>query len=256
MECYLVQNGGGNPLNFKVICNPQPETAKENTIWVDTDRIHNYYFSATQPENMAEYDVWFPVGTFSPVAFSVMKKNPVMVYPISAKQMVSGVLVDKTAKSWQSGAWKDWIRHLYNKGDECVSLTGGWTSYKQGDSGYSKGSCVKGTTGITISCNSLQAIATRPVNMIDLTNVSTIELEVSNVSISSGNPGILSVSVVKASGQFSNVDAAAQMNIDASGKMSLDVSSIFGEYYIIFCAWNWSGSGTIQGTLNEMGLLG
>ena len=96
MECYLVQNGGSNPLNFKVICNPQPQTAKENTIWVDTDRIHNYYFSATQPENMAEHDVWFPTDTASSVAFNALKKNGIQVYPLYAKQYVSGAWVDKT----------------------------------------------------------------------------------------------------------------------------------------------------------------
>ena len=44
----------GVELNFDVVCNPQPSNPAENTIWVDTDRINNYYFSATQPENMAE----------------------------------------------------------------------------------------------------------------------------------------------------------------------------------------------------------
>jgi hypothetical protein len=374
-EAFLYGNGGSNPLNFRVIGNPQPQNPKENTIWINTDaNINSYAFAATEHDAMrsginritrpyatssgnkrgvvftANDDgtitangtndgtglsqfviksitlpygtyyltgcsdasdtelmahtgsaslgrgknvrftlsetqtinvyyqivsggsvknavcnpvlcrldgmVWITTGTSGNVTFNALKKNGIHVYPISAKLFVSGSWVAKTAEIWQSSAWKGWIRHLYNKGDECVSLTGGWTSYKQGDSGYNQGSCVKGTTGITISCNSLQAIATRPVNMIDLTNVSTIELEASNVSISSGNPGILAVSVVKASGEFANGSAAAQMNIDASGKMSLDVSNLSGAYYIIFCAWNWSGSGTIQGTLNEMGLLG
>lgn len=116
--------GGGGGLNFKVIPNPQPSTAKENTIWVDTDRINNYYFSATQPEGMTEYDVWFPVGTSSTVAFSATKKNPIMVYPLSAKQYVSGALVDKTAKSWQGGEWVDWIRYIL-KGN---NLYDGWTA--------------------------------------------------------------------------------------------------------------------------------
>ena len=47
--------GGGASLNFKVIGNPQPESAKENTIWVNTDTpITGYYFQPEQPENMAE----------------------------------------------------------------------------------------------------------------------------------------------------------------------------------------------------------
>ena len=83
---------------------------------MDTDRINNYYFSATQPENMAEYDVWFPVGTSSPVAFSVTKKNPIMVYPLSAQQYIGGALVEKTTKSYLGGEWCDWVSYVYSDG--------------------------------------------------------------------------------------------------------------------------------------------
>lgn len=98
-------SGGSNPLNFKVICNPQPQTAKENTIWVDTDKIHNHYFSATQPENMAEYDLWFRTDTSSSVTFNALKKNGIQVYPLLVKQYVGGALVDKNAQIYQGGAW-------------------------------------------------------------------------------------------------------------------------------------------------------
>ena len=106
------KHGSGVGLNFKVICNPKPDTAKENTIWVDTDRINNHYFSATQPENMAEYDVWFLIGTSSTVEFSAVKKNPIMVYPLYAKQYIGGELVDKIAHSYQNGEWVAWISDL------------------------------------------------------------------------------------------------------------------------------------------------
>lgn len=122
-ECFLVQNGGGNPLNFKVVGNPQPASAKENTIWVDTDKINNYYFSATQPENMMEYDVWFYIGTTSSVAFSATKKNPIMVYPFFAKQYIGGALVDKTAKSYQNGQWVEWISYIVKDGITATPFT-------------------------------------------------------------------------------------------------------------------------------------
>lgn len=104
---------GGISLNFKVICNPQPSTAKENTIWVDTDKINNYYFSAEQPENMTEYDVWFPVGAYSIVALPVTKKNPITIYPLSVKQLISGELVDMTAEIYQGGNWVELINKLW-----------------------------------------------------------------------------------------------------------------------------------------------
>jgi hypothetical protein len=112
-ECILYGNGGSNPLNFKVICNPQPNTAKENTIWVDTDKINKYYFSATQPDNMVEYDVWFLTGTLGAISFNSLKKNGIEVYPISAKQKIDGVLVDKTAKIYRNGVWEGWFKYLF-----------------------------------------------------------------------------------------------------------------------------------------------
>lgn len=128
---------GGAALNFKVVPGlTQPETASENTIWVKTEKIGAWYFSATQPEGMQEWDVWFPVGTSSTVEFNALKKNGIMVYPLSAKQYISGAFVDVTAKSYQGGEWVNWTTYLYNKGDQCTDLTGGWNVYKESNSGY------------------------------------------------------------------------------------------------------------------------
>ena len=68
-------NVGGAGLNFKVIGNPQPEKAMENTIWVDTDTaITGWDFSSAQPEG-TEGLVWFQTGTASPAEFNALKKN-------------------------------------------------------------------------------------------------------------------------------------------------------------------------------------
>lgn len=108
-ENVILNLGGGTSLNFKVVGNPQPTNPKENTIWLNTDvPIGRWYFSATQPEGLNAGDVWFSIGASSPVAFNALKKNGVMVYPISAKQYIDGALVDKTAKSHQDGEWVDW----------------------------------------------------------------------------------------------------------------------------------------------------
>lgn len=42
--------GGSNPLNFKVVSNPQPANPSENVIWMDTDtEITGWAFSASDP---------------------------------------------------------------------------------------------------------------------------------------------------------------------------------------------------------------
>lgn len=101
--------GGGASLNFKVVGGTAaPNNPKENTIWVNTDaEITGWVFSATEPETASEGMVWISVGTSSPVAFNALKKNNITVYPLTAKQYVSGAWVDKEAKSYQSGTWKD-----------------------------------------------------------------------------------------------------------------------------------------------------
>jgi hypothetical protein len=169
--------GGGGGLNFKVICNPQPSTAKENTIWIDTDRINNYYFAATQPENMAEYDVWFPIGTYSSVAFSATKKNPIMVYPLSAKQYISGAWVDKTAKSYQNNEWADWIRPID------VALTSDvWTHKSSGKDGYTSGSIkyADGTIQLSLTkATSSYGAGSWCYKYEDFTNVTEVEFELS-----------------------------------------------------------------------------
>lgn len=109
--------GGGGGLNFKVVPGlTQPGTASENTIWVKTERIGAWYFSATQPDGLQEWDVWFGTGTESDFAFNALRKNAVQVYPLSAKQMISGELVDVEAMSYQAGEWVEWITILYKDG--------------------------------------------------------------------------------------------------------------------------------------------
>lgn len=114
---------GGGGLNFRIIGGTtMPSNPKENDIWVNTsDKITDWIFSATQP-NTATGRVWFCTGTSSDAKFNALKKNQIQVYPISAKQYVSGKWVDKTAKSYLASAWRDWWNgELYQ-----VGQTNGW----------------------------------------------------------------------------------------------------------------------------------
>ena len=122
--------GGGNPLNFKVVGGTTaPSNPKENTIWVNTDKeITGWHFTSKQPDDMKEGEVWFSTNTSSTVEFNALKKNGIQVYPIFAKQYVSGALAGKEAKSYQNGEWVDLARYLYNQGNEYTAITGGWSA--------------------------------------------------------------------------------------------------------------------------------
>lgn len=219
-ECFLVQRGGA-PLNFKVVCNPQPSTAKENTIWVDTDKINNYYFSAEQPENMAEYDVWFLIGTSSTVAFSATKKNPIMVYPVSAKQYVSGAWVNKTAKTYQNGKWCDWFTYLFLDGEQYKSVTGGWIG---SDEGYSIGGNKISLSGTYAEWMGF-AYTDDP---IDITNFNTLTIYVTNI-VFHDNENIFGLSSQKLH-QDANI---AKKSVSKIGYHSIDISKLSGSYYVM-----------------------
>lgn len=128
---YGFGEGGGAALNFKVVPGlTQPGTAAEKTIWVKTEKIGAWYFSATQPEGMKEWDVWISTGTSSQVEFNALKKNGIQVYPISAKQYVNGVWVDKTVKTYQGGKWVEWWDGYYFKEGRGSSV-GKWSAVQQ-----------------------------------------------------------------------------------------------------------------------------
>lgn len=183
-------NTGGGGLNFKVVGNPQPTSASENTIWIDTDaKITSYIFGTTEPQSPADGMVWITTGIFSPVEFNALKKNGIQVYPQYAKQYVGSAWVDKVAKIWQDGEWvKLWSGVLYEAGNEFEAYTGGWSS---------NGWTITGTTGnvyksadgtkgedylqIQYSSNSTcYMLGTQ--NKIDFTGYSTLEVECERIS--------------------------------------------------------------------------
>lgn len=226
--------GGGSSLNFKVVGNPMPSTAKENTIWVDTDKINNYYFSATQPENMAEYDVWFRIGTSSAAAFSATKKNPVMIYPIAAKQYISGVLVSKNAKIYQSGEWAEFATYFYLNGDECTSNGGVWTNSGYSRSGFTLAAPTKTDSYMLVKGNgsgTVNGFAGKE-KTINLTDIDSITAIVENVA---GESGYMLVMSSKSFSAPTNAAAYVMISIEQTKQtVTLDVSELTGNYYLAF----------------------
>lgn len=234
--------GGSGGLNFQVIGGTTaPSNPKENMIWVNTStKITSYIFSATQPTGSAGM-VWIITGTSSPAEFNALKKNGIQVYPLSAKQYVSGKWVDKTAKIYQGGAWKEWITYLYNKGDECTDLTGGWsaTATKPSTAGSNPivPSVTKGSESITISITSSSSNYRigylTSAYQIDLRNYNKLIVNVTALSIHC----YVHVSNSKTSGYT----PSASMELSV-GSNVLDISSLSGSFYILI------GMGGHEGT--------
>lgn len=235
-------SGGGSPLNFKVVGGTTaPANPKENTVWVNTDTdITSWVFSATQPDAPVEGMVWFATGRNSPVAFSATKKNPVMVYPLSAKQYVSSTWVDKTAKSYQGGKWVCWWNgELYTPGNEWENITGGWVARAwKGQSGI-----IGSEKAPTIQRNSDSMVITYAKSThgvaevakdIDLTNVNSIS---ATYKASGPSSCWLQFVIVPRNAQYWRTNKIAELTLDyANGykTVTLDVSAISGSYDVVF----------------------
>lgn len=109
--------GASIEMNYSVVGGiEQPTKPTKNMIWVNTDQnITNWVFSKSEPKSLEEGMIWFTTGNDSAVSFFTLTmdgKEFDEVYPVSAKQYVSGAWVDKTAMSYQNGEWSAWVTNL------------------------------------------------------------------------------------------------------------------------------------------------
>lgn len=236
--------GGGGGLNFKVVGgSAQPGNPKENTIWVNTDtEITGWAFSATEPDSPVEGMVWFFTQKNSPVSMNALRKNSIMVYPTAAYQYVSGVWVSKTAMSYIGGQWLDFVLYLYDTGDECIDVTGGWVSKAMrrtsGDAATAAAPSIK--RGDTTIKASLTTSAVSGIfyaaNKIDLTNLKMLTLK-GTLYNASGDPYCMRMCVWSALGTYADTNTVAMRSITSQTILhsaTLDVTKATGECVVGF----------------------
>lgn len=178
--------------------------------------------------------VWIFTGNSSSAEFNALKKNGITVYPLSAKQYVSGKCVDKTAKSYQGGAWVDWWNgELYDSGNEYTTFTGGWKATASSSTTQVTKSSADMTIKTDYGGDSLYCS-----NKIDLTNFSKLVVtgksfrNNSSATRTQGNTKICIWSDVGTDGSSNRVAYADYPAEDYDGEFELDVSSLIGEYYV------------------------
>ena len=248
MIINMTGGGGGAPLNFEVVGNPQPDNPKENTIWINTDvKITSRVFSATAPEKTTEGMVWIFTGAYSDVEFNALKKDVIQVYPLSAKQYVGGAWVNVTAMSYQGGEWKTWILRLFDYGKQPYKWQArSWSMVK--DVTAITPSVTKNTDGsvkISVTVNSaVGSGAYELVEDFDITNVKTLTADIDG--------GFLCV--VQRNAQYFRENAVAWTAV-SGGKAALDVSGIEGKHDIVIGinrnVYN-SGAGTTTVTFKSL----
>lgn len=247
--------GGGAPMNFKVLAYATEAallaaTPKENTIGIITKTtVANWIFSASEPAAPVAGMVWIATGTSSPAEFNALKKNALQVYPLSAKQYVSGAWVAVTAMSYQGGEWVSWITYLYNAGDECTAVTGGWVT-REGSSYYGTGTVTKNANSIKVAASNVQLAYASTANLIDLTDARTVFVDVSAYSI--GGSGSIRLHIVQSGFEWTTAATAATLVLTTTGVFALDVSGLSGKYYVAISAFADTSSDSASAIIDEV----
>lgn len=233
---------GGAGLNFKVVGNPQPTSPNENTIWVNTDTaIDGYSIGTTAPMNPVEGAIWFNTSTTSNAAFNALKKNSLMVYPNSCQQYVSGAWVNKTAKIYQGGTWKDWNVVLFCDGvttsGYSITSINSTNVNQNGYLGYSR----SGQSGFAIE------------PAVNLSAYKTLEVEFEATMVINDGSGhiALGVGLNKTWQDQGGAQAVKYYKSVASKKTEtisrmtakLDISALAGNYYFLATGYASSYSG-------------
>lgn len=226
--------GGGTSLNFRLVGGlTQPTDPEANTIWVKSDAdILGYWFGSTEPTDAGEGTVWIPTGTSSGVEFNVLKENGVEVYPLSAKQYISGDWKQADAYIYQEDKWVQFSEiitalYLYTAGNTQDAVTGGWKTLGKGKIS---------TDCLELMFNSdWKGAQLFTQKAIDMSSYKTLNVEVKDYSstcyfgINNTKPKDLDWN---ASGFSNKADCERLIEINRNGTIPLDIAEEKGSFYV------------------------
>lgn len=232
--------GGGGGLNFAVIGGlTQPTSPKENTIWVKTEtNISSWVFSPTEPTNPEGGTVFFKTDKTSSVGFNALRKNEIAVLPTAAQQYIGGQWKNVEAHAYIGGTWVQfsWPRvYLYNRGDSCNAITGGWRS-DNGSSWLATGTYNINDNGNIYLKGNKSGLWVHTINAVDITAFKTL-----NAVISYAKGTRLTLSVFTPTTKWNMDGDVSRKEISASGTVALDISSLTGQHFIGLGAHSDSG---------------
>lgn len=242
-------SGYGSGLNLRVLTY-STETAllaarpNANTIGVITEtEITSWTFSPHAPNIPSEGMLWIALNLSSPVEFNVLNTNSIVVCPIAAYQSIGGKWIQKPAKSYIDGIWRDWYTYIFNDGKVNESLTGGIYGTVQDNAIYFRSEIEPGR------CNSYTT-----VNKIDLTNVTVMKAIVT--SPDQDTEGYFRIFVDETSYNGNRAGSAELVAshhswspfVNEVREVALDVSALTGEYYLGY-AWGVGSSASESRTI-------
>lgn len=234
MASAILAIQGGIELNFEVIGGTvQPESPKENTIWVNTDQeITGWSFSAEadKPETPDEGMLWFETTDVSDAKFNALKENAIQVYLLSSKQYIDGAWEPVDTKIYKSGEWVvswDGVT-LYSKGNQCEIVTGGWQETYQSEmiqvSPEFREDCIYINASTGYVCDLMAT------NQIDLTGINKIKISLKDAIFTDGAVSYVCLYIANNNNPPAS-HIVARTNITSTAG-ELNVSQYNGLYYV------------------------
>ena len=141
---------------------------------------------------------------------------------------------------------------LYDSGEEYSDITGGWSGFAC-YSGTSKGTFTKNSSSIYIKSNGskgAQSIAAAPANKIDITDISTLKVNVTSFNVQSEYRSYFILSSSRNTSSVNN--SVATKEITGTGEIALDVSGLSGSYYVIVYTRAVDGANTYELTFDRV----
>lgn len=246
--------GGSGGLNFKVVgyateAELLADTPKENTIGIiTTNKITGWMFAAADPAEPVEGMVYITTGKKSDIAFNALKKNGIMVYPMSAKQYVSGAWVDVTAMSYQGGEWASWGKYLYDNG-----AIEGYSFTISDDDGGGDSSVSDNGTYLSVSVGENLYALFRSTQKIDVTKYNTLRMQITNASMVIDSNrlwfGLSSSTNVEGNGMTAKSTYAS---FSGNKELSVDISNITESMYVALHVGTPSDSGKFNANITKI----
>lgn len=237
--------GGGGGLNLKVVGgNTQPANPRENTIWVNTTTaITGYILSPTQPETGTEGLVWLKIADTG-VEINVGKKNAVLLQLASGMLYTGGKWASVDAWAYINSVWKQFSiafdGRLYDNGDQCTAITGGWgiADYKYVNSSGKESVPGAGTLEsdrMYLASHSTTMTILGTAKPIDLDGLKTLTVDWQVLKCSDGATNALMLDIQREKKAGTSIALATLGSGKAAKRLTstLDISSLSGKAYVV-----------------------
>lgn len=238
-ECFLYGNSSTNGVNLKITWGvSRPASARHNAIWVNTDSVvTNYVVLPHKPESPSTGTLFIST-TGSGIEMFIDKKNRVSIN-LAAVSLWNGTSWDYLdAYLYTDDGWTQFSStgvDLYNMGNQCSELTGGWkiTNHSGGtstlESDYIKFSCKMGESNLLSNIHTIKKISIAAFSTLCI-NWDVTALNAVNSSIAYADFG-LGADTGLQGGKFT---ARTRVKEIGTFTTKVDISSVADNYVVIY----------------------